>query len=124
MRLQFCALNRNLEVVTQKTSIVPLETTGISFSPDGKHLYFAFQVRSNKIAGLQYLSGRYNSRIVVCLAQQEDGYLFDVTRTDGLSFFGPAGSAPVDCANSLVAQAIQNTWNSFRSWLFPPNQGT
>ena len=37
------------------------ETTGISFSPDGKHMYFAFQ---------------------------EDGMLFDLTRDDGLSFHG------------------------------------
>lgn len=37
------------------------ETTGIDFSPDGQHLYFAFQ---------------------------ESGVLFDVTRDDGLSFHG------------------------------------
>ena len=36
------------------------ETTGIAFSPDGKHMYFAYQ---------------------------GDGILFDVTRTDGLTFF-------------------------------------
>jgi len=37
------------------------ETTGIDFSPDGKHMYFAFQ---------------------------DDGLLFDLTRDDGQSFHG------------------------------------
>jgi len=37
------------------------ETTGLTFSPDGKHMYFAFQV---------------------------DGVVFDVTRIDGLPFQG------------------------------------
>ncbi|CAB9531516.1 osmC-like protein [Seminavis robusta] len=44
------------------------ETTGVAFSPDGLHMYFAYQT---------------------------DGYLFDVTRTDGLSFFSPATPAEV-----------------------------
>jgi len=35
------------------------ETTGLSFSPDGNHMYFAYQ---------------------------DEGVLFDVTRTDGLPF--------------------------------------
>lgn len=37
------------------------ETTGLSFSPDGKHMYVAYQ---------------------------ENGLLFDVTREDGLTFHG------------------------------------
>jgi len=37
------------------------ETTGVAFSPSGHHLYVAFQ---------------------------DDGVLFEITRTDGLPFFG------------------------------------
>jgi hypothetical protein len=38
-----------------------VETTGISFSPDGKRMYFAYQ---------------------------DDGWFFEVTRDDGQSFYG------------------------------------
>lgn len=42
-------------------SLFGTETTGITFSPDGKHMYFCFQ---------------------------DDGAMFDLTRDDGLSFHG------------------------------------
>lgn len=64
------------------------ETTGIAFSPDGKHLYFAFQ---------------------------EDGQVFDVTRTDGFSFFGPSLALP-DCNQE---RPIRGIWKSIQQWFFP-----
>lgn len=75
------------------------ETTGIDFSPDGQHMYFAYQA---------------------------DGILFDVTRSDGLSFFSrkaaaegdgllPTGDDPAegDSFIELVSEGLSN----FVEWL-------
>lgn len=59
------------------------ETTGVAFSPDGKRMYFAFQ---------------------------EDGYLIEVRRTDGLSFHGRKAQAP-HCG--IAAQAMNVTGSLF-----------
>ena len=76
------------------TSLVPLyvgpsqlETTGIAFSPNGMHMYFAYQ---------------------------QDGYVFDVTRTDGLSFF--ASTAPPSEELSFL-EWIENGIHDHFDWL-------
>jgi len=57
------------------------ETTGLSFSPDGKHMYIAYQ---------------------------ENGILFDVTREDGRSF--DAKSLDVKYHNSISSRRLNTQW--------------
>lgn len=57
------------------------ETTGLSFSPDGKHMYIAYQ---------------------------ENGVLFDVTREDGLAF--DAKSLDVKYHHSISSRRLNSQW--------------
>ena len=57
------------------------ETTGLAFSPDGRHLYIAYQ---------------------------ENGILFDVTREDGLAF--DAQSLDVKYHRSMSSRHLNSQW--------------